>query len=130
MATNPIFTSTARADFVNVAAANTARDGTGTITTLVTGVAAGTKVFEIDAQATVTTTAGMIRIFISSDSGTTWRLFDEITIAAATPSASVKATRNLTTYNNLILPSTSHKLGVTTHNAESINVIALSGDLT
>jgi hypothetical protein len=130
MATNPTFTSTARVDFVNVASANTARDGSGTITTLVTGVTAGTKVFEIDAQATVTTTAGMIRIFITSDSGTTWRLFDEISIAAATPSASVKATRNLTSYNNLILPSSSYRLGVTTNNAESINVIALSGDLT
>jgi hypothetical protein len=130
MASNPVFTSTARADFVNVAAANTARDGTGTITTLVTGVAAGTKVFEVDIQATVTTTAGMIRLFISSDSGTTWKMFDEISVAAATPSATVKATRNLTSYNNLILPSSSYRLGVTTNNAESINVFALSGDLT
>jgi hypothetical protein len=130
MATTPTFTSTARADFVNVASANTARDGTGTIATLMTGAAAGTKVFEINIQATATTTAGMVRIFISSNDGTTWRLFDEISVPAATPSATVKASRNSTLYNNLILPSATHRLGVTTHNAESINVIALSGDLT
>lgn len=130
MAANPTFTSTPRVGVANVAAANTNRDGTGTITALITGAAAGTKVFEIAAQATVTTTAGMVRIFITTDAGSTWRLFDELSIAAATASASVKATRIATSYANLILPDANHRLGCTTHNAESINVVALAGDLT
>jgi hypothetical protein len=130
MAANPTFTSTPRVGLANVAAANTNRDGTGTITALITGAAAGTKVFEIAAQATVTTTAGMVRIFLSTDSGSTWRLFDELAIAAATVSASVKGTRITSTYTDLVLASASHQLGCTTHNAESINVVALGGDLT
>jgi uncharacterized protein YigE (DUF2233 family) len=130
MATNPSFTSTPRIGSVNIATANTARDGTGTITSLLTGVAAGTKVFEVTVSPTVTTTAGMVRLFISQDSGTTWRLFDEISISAATASASVKVARNTTVYTNLILTGTTSVLGASTHNAESINVYAFAGDLT
>jgi len=130
MATNPSFTSTPRIGSVNIATANTGRDGTGTITSVLTGVTAGTKVFEVTVSPTVTTTAGMVRLFISQDSGTTWRLFDEITISAATPSATVKVARNTTVYTNLILSGTTSVLGASTHNAESINVFAFAGDLT
>lgn len=130
MATTPNFTSTSRLATASVSAANTNRDGTGTIVTVLTGVAAGTKVFEVDVQMTVTSTAGMVRLFLSSDSGATWKLFDEVAIAAATASASVKATRVATQYTNLILPSASWVLGAATHNAEASVVTALGGDLT
>ena len=130
MATTPNFTSTSRLATASVSAANTNRDGTGSIIAVLTGVAAGTKVFEVDVQMTVTSTAGMVRLFLSSDSGTTWKLFDEVAIAAATASASVKATRVATQYTNLILPSASWVLGAATHNAEASVVTALGGDLT
>ena len=130
MATTPNFPSTSRLATASVSAANTNRDGTGTIVTVLTGVAAGTKVFEVDVQMTVTSTAGMVRLFLSSDSGATWKLFDEVAIAAATASASVKATRVATQYTNLILPSASWVLGAATHNAEASVVTALGGDLT
>lgn len=130
MATTPNFTSTSRLATASVSVANTNRDGTGTIVTVLTGVAAGTKVFEVDVQMTVTSTAGMVRLFLSSDSGATWKLFDEVAIAAATASASVKATRVATQYTNLILPSASWVLGAATHNAEASVVTALGGDLT
>jgi hypothetical protein len=128
MATTPKFTSTARYAGVVVSAANTNRDGTGTIVDVMAGVAAGTKIFEVVIQATVTTTAGMIRLYIND--GTNSRLFDEITVAAATVSASIPGSRTVRTYDNLVLPSTSHKLQASTHNAESHNVIAFGGDLT
>lgn len=130
MATTPNFTSTSRLATASVSAANTNRDGTGTIVTVLTGVAAGTKVFEVDVQMTVTSTAGMVRLFLSSDTGATWKLFDEVAIAAATVSASVKGTRVATQYTNLILPSASWVLGAATHNAEASVVTALGGDLT
>ena len=130
MAVTPNFTSTSRLATAAVSAANANRDGTGTIVTVLTGVAAGTKVFEVDVQMTVTSTAGMVRLFLSSDSGATWKLFDEVAIAAATASASVKATRVATQYTNLILPSASWVLGAATHNAEASVVTALGGDLT
>lgn len=128
MATTPKFTSTARVGMGVVSAANTNRDGTGTLVDILTGVAAGTKIFEVVIQAAVTTTAGMIRLYIYD--GTNTRLFDEITVAATSVSASVAGARTTRTYENLILPSSSHKLQASTHNAESHNVIALGGDLT
>lgn len=130
MATTPSFVSTPRIGVANVASGNTNRDGSGTITALLTGSADGTKVTSITAQAAVTTTAGMVRIFLSTDSGSTWRLLDELAIAAATASASVKATRITATYGDLVLADSTHRLGCTTHNSESINVFAFGGDLT
>jgi hypothetical protein len=130
MATNPAFLSTARYEVVNVATANTAIDGTGTITSLITGVAAGTRVLEVNVQCAATSAAALVNLFISANGGTTWRLFDQIAVTAATASNTVKANRNFASYINLILPSTSHVLGVTTSISQSTNVVALGGDLT
>lgn len=127
MATQPAFATVPRIGSAQVSAANTNRDGTGTIVTIITGVAAGTRIAEVVVEATVTTTAGMVRLYLFD--GTNTRLFDEVAIAAATPSASVRATRVSTVYTNLILPSASWQLRASTHNAEAINVIALGADL-
>ena len=69
----------------------------------------------------------MVRLFITD--GSTTRMFDEVSVAAATVSASVKGTRVSTTYNNLILPSNNWKITVSNNNAEAINVFALGADL-
>lgn len=127
MAVNPQFAATPRIGAVNVATANANRDGTGAVATLITGASTGTRIAEIVVQARDTTTAGMVRIFLFD--GTTYRLFDEVAIAAATVSASVKGTRVSTVYNNLILPSASWSIVVSTHNAQSMDVIALGADL-
>jgi hypothetical protein len=78
-------------------------------------------------KAKATTTAGQVRVFLHD--GTTFFLFDEIAVAAATVSASVQGVRASATYNNLILPSSSWSVRVSTHNAESIDVTALGADL-
>jgi len=128
MADSPAFAVTPRISSINIATANTNRDGTGTIGTLITGVAAGTRIVEIVVKAVGTTTAGMVRVYIHD--GTTAFLFDEISVAAvASPGASTQTTRVSTLYNNLILPSSSWSVRVSTHNAESINVVALGADL-
>jgi hypothetical protein len=127
MAISPVFAVTPRIGATNVATANTNRDGSGTVATLIVGASTGTRVAEIIVKARVTTTAGMVRVFLYD--GTTYRLLDEYSIAAATVSASVQGTRVSTTYNNLILPSASWSIVVSTHNAESIDVIALGADL-
>lgn len=127
MADSPAFAVTPHLAAVNVATANTNRDGTGTVATLITGAATGTRIAEIVVQARVTTTAGMVRLFLYD--GTTYRFFDEVAIAAATASGTVKATRVSTLYNNLILPSASWSIVVSTHIAESIDVIAFGADL-
>lgn len=131
MATNPAFISTARIGRASLSTANTNTDGTGTITDLVTGVAAGTRVLEIVTQGTATTVAALVNLFIWD--GTNWDLFDQITIAAATGSTTVKGNRVSTSYTNLVLPNATSKLGCTITVAPTsgtVRVIALGGDLT
>lgn len=133
MATTPSFIGTPNNAVVNVATANTALDGSGTVTALIQGAASGTRILEIAAQIAISpaaiSTAAIIRIFFSTDSGSTWRLFDEITLAAATGSNSVKSTRNIATYANLVLKDSTHRLGITTTISQSTNVTVLAGDL-
>ena len=127
MADSPSFAVTPRLASVNIATANTNRDGTGTVATLITGASTGTRIAEIVIKARVTTTVGQVRVFLHD--GTTFFFFDEIAVAAATPSNSVQAVRVSTTYNNLVLPNASWSIRVSTHNAESIDVTALGADL-
>ena len=127
MAAAPVFAVTPRLTSVAVATANTNRDGTGTLVSLITGVAAGTRINEVAVQATVTTTAGMVRIYLYD--GTNYRLWDEVAIPVATVSASVKGIRVATTYNNLILPSASWQLFASTHNGEAFTVTTMGADL-
>lgn len=127
MADSPAFAVTPRMASVNIATANTNRDGTGTVATLITGASTGTRIAEIVIKAKVTTTAGQVRVFLHD--GTNFWAFDEIAVAAATVSNTVQATRVSTTYNNLVLPNASWSIRVSTHNAESIDVTALGADL-
>jgi len=117
-----------------LSAANTARDGTGGPTELVdilTGGSNGTRVDHIDMTAAGTPTAGVIRLFIYSGSGTA-RLWKEILVQAITPSptiqswqASIDCSLN---GNRLVLPP-GYILKASTHNAETFNVLAFGGDL-
>ena len=130
MATSPAFVSTPRLTSAVLSTANLNLDGTGTITSLITGVAAGTRVLEIDTQCSATSAAALVNLFISADSGSTWTLFDQIAITAAASSATVKANRNTATYQNLILPGTTYSIGCTTTITQATKVHALAGDLT
>lgn len=130
MATTPAFASSPRSiEPQVVSTANTNRDGTGTIVTLTAGAASGTRVSSVVVQATVTTTAGMVRLYVSTDTGSTWRLFDEIPVTAITVSASAPGFRGRRTYDDLILLGSTDLLGASTHNAEAFHVTALSADL-
>lgn len=127
MAASPVFAVTPRIGAVQLSVANTNRDGTtGTYGTVISAGNSGTRIAEIAVQATGTTTAGMVRLF--TNDGTNNRMFDEIAVAAASPTASVKATRISTTYTNLTLPS-GWSIKASTHNGEVINVFALGADL-
>lgn len=127
MALEPQFAVTPRIGTVNIATANANRDGTGTVATLITGASTGTRIAEIVIKARVTTTAGQVRVFLHD--GTTFFLFDEVAVAAATPSNSVQSVRVSASYANLVLPNASWSIRVSTHNAESIDVTAFGADL-
>ena len=125
MAAVPAYAATPRSlDVAQVSAANTNRDGTGTIVTVCAGVAAGTRVSSVTAKAAVTTTAGMVRLYLSTDTGTTWRLYREIPVSAITASASVATFYSRLDFEDLVLTGTSDLLGASTHNAEAINIWA------
>lgn len=137
--TSPIFESTPRIESVALTAANTARDGTGTITTLSIGAADGTRIDSItfeSAQATAAANSAMVgRVFISYNSGSTWFLFDEVAIIAATASNTAIGARNVLSYaQGIILKDTTQRIGVTISvragAQDDHHVTARGGDLT
>lgn len=126
MATIPNFTSTPRIGLGQVSAANTARDGTGTIETIFTAGTNGSRIDWIEITATGTTTTNVVRLFLND--GTVTRLLDEILVTAITPSTSVEVFRQQLVYNNpLVLPS-GWSLRASTNNAETYNIFAFGGD--
>jgi hypothetical protein len=132
MSSVPAYASTPRNGFAQLSTANTNLDGTGTIENVIAGGSSGTRIESLSVKATATTTAGMIRIFIHDGSNT--RLFTEIQVSPAIPSATVKAFEaNLNSAQNpdilpIILPSSSFILKASTHNAETFVVRAQGGD--
>lgn len=129
MATSPVFAVTPRIGSVALSGtADTSYSSPTAIVTVITGVAAGTRISEVVVQMTATvSSATMVRLFLYD--GSTYYLWDEIAIAAATGSQSVKQTRVSTTYNNLILPSASWSLRATVHTVNAGVVTALGADL-
>lgn len=127
MASTPAFAAVPRCAIGQVAAANTNRDGTGTIVTLYTAPSAGSRFDRIDIKAVGTTTAGMVRLYIHD--GSNARLWKEVVVTAATPSATAPAfaaTLDLSSAP-LLLPN-GYSLRASTHNAETFNIIATGGD--
>jgi hypothetical protein len=109
-----------RAAAGQVSTANTNRDGTGTLATVFTAGASGSRIDDIVVIATGTTTAGMVRLFLHD--GTNARLWQEVPVSAATPSATVQAFATTLVNQGLLLP-TGWSLRASTHNAETFNVI-------
>lgn len=135
MAASPQYASPPKVGAVVINTANTNRDGTGTLGTVFTAGASGSRIDAVQVQATGTTTAGMVRLFVSD--GANHRLFAEIPVVANTPSATAPAWSALVQGNatglvsHVLLPihiPTGWSLRASTHNAESFNVIAFGGD--
>lgn len=123
----PIFGQAPRHEAAAISTANTNRDGTGTIGTIFTADASdGSAVSRIDVEATGSTTAGVVRLFIHN--GTTAYLWKEILVPAITPSTSIAAfNRSLILDSPLYLPA-GWSLRASTHNAETFNVHAFGWD--
>jgi len=131
MSTSAQYASTPKCGVGQVATANTNRDGTGTLATILTAGASGSRIDAINLKAVATTTAGMIRLFIHD--GANARLLTEVPVIAITPSGTLPSwetqlnTNTMTQVLPLILP-TGYSLRASTHNAETFNVIAIGGD--
>lgn len=114
------FFTVPRTAVAQVTTANTARDGSGTPVTVMTAVALGTLIEDIEITATGTTTAGVVRLFIHD--GTNARLWREYLVTAATPSTTVAVWSRRVTDIGLMLMNASWSLRATTHNTETFNV--------
>lgn len=131
MATNAQYAATPKLGIGQVSVANTNRDGTGTIATIFSAGANGSRIDAIDLKAVGTTTAGMIRLFIHD--GTNARLLTEVPVTAITPSGTLPSwesqlnTNTMTQVLPLLLPA-GYSLRAATNNAETFNVIAQGGD--
>ena len=128
--TTPIFVGVLRNGAVTISTANTNRDGTGTVGTVFTAGAFGSRIDRVTLTAKVTTTAGLIRLFVYD--GATYFLWKEVAVAAITPSGTVAAfTYELLSTDGaqplLVLPN-GYSLRTATVNAEAMNVIAEGGD--
>lgn len=120
MSTAAQYASVPATAMAQISAANTNRDGTGTIVDVLTGGTNGTRVDDVSIVAAGTTTAGVVRLFIND--GTTSQLWREILVTAITPSATVAVWSSFLTNLALVLKS-GWKLQASTHNAETFNVV-------
>jgi hypothetical protein len=135
MATTAQYAAQPNLEISQVTTANTARDGTGTIVTVATGPATaaaagvGERITRVVVQATGTTTAGVIRFFISLDNGTTNRLICEKLVSAVTPSTTVSAFRiEVNELVGMVLPGGGAALlRASTNNTETFNILVESG---
>lgn len=120
MASVPAFASTPRTAVAQISSANTNRDGTGTIGTVFTAAAAGSRIDDITITATGTTTAGVVRLFLHD--GSNARLWKEILVTAVTPSTTVASWTAELSDLALVLADDNWSLRASTHNAEAFNV--------
>lgn len=130
MSSTPVFIGTPKCAVAQISTANTARDGTGTIGSVYTAGASGSRIDRVVLTATGTTTAGMIRLFIYD--GTNNRLIREIPVTAVTPGASTPAwSCSIDASIDALFPCfivNTYILKASTHNAETFNVAAFGGD--
>jgi hypothetical protein len=126
MSSNANYAATPKSALAQLSAANTNRDGTGTIVTVLTAGTSGTRIDDITITATGTTTAGVVRLFIHD--GTTARLWREVLVSAITPSTTVSPFSATLTNLSLVL-QTGFSLRASTNNAETFNIcVTRAGD--
>ena len=114
-----------------VSVANANRDGTGTLATIMTAGASGSRIDAIYLKAVGTTTAGMIRLFVHD--GTNARLLTEVPVLALTPGANVPSWEAQLNTNSLsqvlpVLLQPGYSLRASTQAAETFNIMVQGGD--
>lgn len=128
MASSPQFIATPKNGVAQVSVANTNRDGSGTLATVYTAGASGARIDMLAITAAATTTAGMLRFYVSD--GSVNRLIRELPVVAVVPSATVPAF-SVPSYlfeGGLVLQA-NWLLKASTHNAETFNITpTVAGD--
>lgn len=127
MSLTPEFATLANLGGVLISVANTNRDGTGTMGTVVSATSAkGARLRGVHIIAQGVTAAGMVRLFLHD--GSNAHFWAEVPVRAVTPSASDEAfAEHLNEITNpelfpIVLPN-GWSLRASTHNAESFRVV-------
>lgn len=127
MANNAQFVATPKNGVAQVSVANTARDGTGTLSTVYTAGATGARIDSLVVTATGTTTAGMIRLFISDNTDS--RLIKELPVVAVTPSGTIPAWNAEVRFDGGLVLQATWTLKASTNNAETFSIVpTVAGD--
>ena len=126
--TTPIYPLTPQSVPVAVGTANTARDGTGTIATIYDPGTDGGRLDRIRLQATVTTTAGVFRLWQRASAAGTWFLIEEILMTAITPSTTVQAWSYDWVPPIPLVLEDGTLIGGSVHNAENVNATPYAGN--
>jgi hypothetical protein len=127
MSATPNYAAAPRASSFLVSTANSGRDGTGTLATVFTAGASGSRIdFLIIQSIAAATTAGMIRLFIHN--GTAAFLFKEVPVPVNTASASVEAFNTVVTFDGGLTIPSGFSLRASTQVAESFHLTAFGGD--
>lgn len=117
---------TANTGYNVMTAANANLDGTGTLYTVLTAASNGTLIKTVTFKAQVTTTQGMVRLFITAGANT--RLLMEVEVPAVTRSGTDPSFEKTIALNYSM--QSGDVLKASTQNAETINVIAEGLDWT
>lgn len=116
----------------SVSAANTNRDGSGTVVTLIaaqTSDGPGRKIERICAKARVTTTAGQIRFYLHD--GTSYFNWKELAVEAVTASAATPAWEgeiDCSAPDKILYLPAGWSLRMVSHVAEAFDVTAIGGE--
>ena len=102
--------------------------GTAGLVELLVAATDGTKVTQIAAKSAGNSSACNVLVFITDTAGNNPRLFDEISLAAATASATVQSARNVVVYDDLQLKVGQKILVGCTVTTSPVNVFASKGD--
>lgn len=121
---------TANTAMATIATANANLDGTGTIGTVLTAASNGTLIESVVIKAQVTTTKGMIRLFINNP-GVVTRLLMEVPVPVVTKSSTAHSfSRRIDFGGKGFALKPGWILGASTEIAQSFNVIAEGLDWT
>lgn len=132
MSAGPSFSNTPKTETLKVSAANTNRDGSGTIVYSSPAPVQGRVVQAVKFAAEGTTTAGNLRMFIDDGTGGVGhaRMWDEESSAGSTPSATVLP---ITGYFDVpvagLALQSGYRLGFAVNNAEAYDITIIWGDL-
>ncbi|WP_316191319.1 MULTISPECIES: hypothetical protein [unclassified Bradyrhizobium] len=127
----PLFIVTPQIWRVQIIAANTNLDGTGTLLSLASGnTAPGSRIDKIRIQGVGTVADGMIRFFLANSAGSTKHLIKEREVKATAPTGTVRGFEDeWTLQEGLTLPDPTWSVLVGTHAGNTFNIFGFGGNL-